>query len=146
MKSRLLIFATLTLISFVVGCKSLTISVNETNPPVFSFSAGRFAECCTHLPFLTVSELPREDSDARRPKIIWEVRPLSGTDNSAEALPKITYGQVPTGFEQKIPAVGPPPALEEGKIYQASGPLIAVPEADVRFRVQNGKVVPMLVP
>lgn len=130
--------ATLTLVFVTAGCKSLTISVNDANPPVFSFSAGRFAECCNHLSFLMVAELPADPSDPRSGKVIWDIRPLSGT---AEDLPKITYGQVPPGFEQKIPAVGPPPPLEEGKIYEASGPPVEVPDAYVRFRIQNGKVV-----
>src|SRR5690242_3130262 len=129
---RLLIcFATLTLVSFVAGCNSLTISVNETNPPVFSFSAGQLAECCTHLAFLAVSET----SDQKRvTKIIWDIRPVSGTNNSAEGLPQITYGQVPPGFVQTVPTVGPPPPLEEGKIYEAFGPRVEVPNAYIRFR------------
>src|SRR6185369_17974179 len=133
----LILFATLTLISFAVGCNSLRISINETNPPVFRFSAGQLAECCRHLAFLTVSEIPDRQSDANA-KIIWEIRPVSGTDNSAEGLPQITYGQVPPGFVQKIPTVGPPPPLQEGKIYEASGPPVEVPEAYVRFVIRDG--------
>jgi len=140
--SRLFIcVATLTLVLVTAGCKSLTISVNDANPPVFSFSAGRLAECCDHLSFLMVAELPDETSDPRSGKVIWDIRPDSGTDNSAEGLPKITYGQVPPGFVQEIPVAGPPPPLAEGKIYQATSPPVEVPDAYVRFRIQNGKVV-----
>jgi hypothetical protein len=136
----LILFATLTLISFAFGCNSLRISINETNPPVFRFSAGRLAECCTHLAFLTVSEIPNRErrGDA---KIIWQVWPMSGTDNSADGLPPITYGQVPPGFVQKIPTVGPPPPLQEGKIYEASGPPVEVPEAHVMFVIRDGKAI-----
>lgn len=142
MTSRLFIcFATLTLVLLIGGCKSLTISINDANPPEFSFSAGQFAECCDHLAFLTVSEI--EGSGARDPEVIWQIWPMSGTDNSAKGLPKITYGQVPTGFVQKIPEVGPPPRLEEGKMYEAAGPLIEVPDAYVRFRIRNGKAIKM---
>ena len=141
MSRRLALFISVALIVLFGGCRTLTISINDTNPPVFSFSAGRFAECCRHLAFLTVYEMPRRDSDRMSDKIIWQIWPVSGTDNSAEGLPRITYGQVPPGFVQKVPEVGPPPSLEEGKLYRASGPLIEVPEASVWFRVQNGKVV-----
>jgi len=142
MKSRLhLSFATLTLILLVGGCKTLTISVSDTNPPVFSFSVGQFAECCDHLAFLTVSEVPDEHRDRKEARIIWQIWPISGTDNSARGLPKITYGQVPPGFVQMVPEAGPPPRLEEGKVYEASGPRIEVPDAYVSFRIQNGKVI-----
>lgn len=55
-----------------------------------------------------------------------------------------TRDQVPAGFEQKLPAAGPPPRLEEGKTYEAAGPLIEVPDAYVRFRIQNGKAVKLM--
>jgi hypothetical protein len=124
------------------GCRSLSISINDTNPPVFSFSSGRFAECCEHLAFLTVWEVkPSESINEGQGKIIWQIWPLSGTDNFANRLPKITYGQLPPGFVQKIPDTGPAPVLEEGKVYEVAGPLIEVPEAYVRFRIHNGKAV-----
>jgi hypothetical protein len=142
MKSRLFIcLGTALLMALIAGCSSLSITIDDANPPRFSFSAGQFAECCDHLAFLTVYEVPSDDSDATSGKIIWEIWPVSGTDNSAKALPKITYGQVPSGFVQKVPESGPAPKLGEGKIYEASGPRMEVPEAHVRFRIQNGKAV-----
>jgi hypothetical protein len=147
MRSRLFILlATLVLIPLSVGCNSLRISLNDANPPTFSFSAGSLAECCDHLAFLTVTELPSGDSKLSNGKVIWQVWPSSGTNNSAEALPPITYGQVPSGFVQKIPSVGVPPVLEEGKTYMAAGPLIEVPEAYVTFRIENGKTIKVAGP
>jgi hypothetical protein len=141
MKSRLkVVLITLSLVLVVSGCKSLSISINDTNPPVFTFSAGQFAECCTHLAFLIVYEVPAGNEDH---KVIWQIRPKSGTDNSAEGLPQITYGEVPEGFEQLVPSDGTPPALQEGKVYAASGPRVEVPEAFVMFRIQNGKAIRM---
>lgn len=141
MRSRVrLVLGILLLLLAAAGCKSLSISVNETNPPVFSFSAGRFAECCTHLALLTVYEV---DAGKDVKNVIWEIRPKSGTDNSAQGLPKITYGQLPQGFEQRIPSEGAPPVLQEGKVYAASGPTIEVPDAFVMFRIQNGKAIRM---
>ena len=139
MKSRWHIVAViLSLVLAAAGCKSLSIAVNDTNPPVFTFSAGQFAECCTHLAFLTVYEVA-DGKDEK--KVIWEIRPKAGTDNSANGLPRITYGQVPQGFEQVTPSVGTAPALQEGKVYAASGPRIEVPDAFVMFRIQNGKAI-----
>jgi len=138
MKSRLrIVVGTLSLVLAVAGCKSLSVSINDTNPPVFTFSAGQFAECCTHLAFFIVYEV-----DAGKDgKVIWEIRPRSGTDNSANGLPRITYGQVPQGFDQVIPSVGTPPALQTGKVYAASGPRVEVPEAFVMFRIEGGKAI-----
>ena len=140
MKSRVyIVLGTLLLMLALAGCKSLSVSINDTNPPVFTFSAGQFAECCTHLAFLAVYEV----GAGEKQKVIWQIRPKSGTDNSANGLPQITYGQVPQGFEQLVPTTGMPPALEEGKVYEASGPRIEVPDAFVKFRIQNGKAIRM---
>lgn len=138
MKSRLLVVGTLLLLLAVASCKSLSISVNDTNPPVFTFSAGQFAECCTHLAFLIVYEVHAGDVQG---KVLWKIRPKSGTDNSARGLPQITYGQVPPGFEQLVPAAGTPPPLQSGTVYGASGPLMEVPEAVVKFRIEDGKAI-----
>ena len=80
MKSRVHIVLVLSLVLAVAGCKNLSVSINDTNPPVFTFSAGQFAECCTHLAFLVVYEV----EDGKERQVIWEIRPKSGTDNSAE--------------------------------------------------------------
>ena len=139
MKSRLhIVVVILSLVVAAAGCKSLSISVNDTNPPVFTFSAGQFAECCTHLAFLVVYEV---EAGKDQGNVIWEIRPKSGTDNSANGLPRITYGRVPEGFEQVTPSVGTPPALQEGRVYAASGPRVEVPDAYVKFRIQNGKAI-----
>lgn len=139
MKSRVTVLpASIVLLLALTGCHGLSISVNDVNPPVFTFSAGQLAECCTHLPFLVVYEIPVGDDER---KVIWHIQPLPGTDNSANGLPKITYGQVPQGFLQLVPVEGAPPALEEGKVYAASGPRVEVPDAFVTFRIENGKVI-----
>ncbi|MCA1575776.1 MAG: hypothetical protein LC794_00270 [Acidobacteria bacterium] len=119
MKSRLhLGITTLSLMLLVSGCNSLSVSINDTNPPVFTFSAGPFAECCDKLAFFIVYELGDGTADKR---VLWEIRPESGTDNSANRLPSITYGELPGGFEQVVPSSGTPPALQEGKVYCSLG-------------------------
>ena len=144
MKSRVhVVLGALLLVLAVAGCKSLSVSINDTNPPVFTFSAGQFAECCTHLAFFAVSEVAAGKDEQ---KVIWQIRPASGTDNSANGLPQITYGQVPQGFEQVVPSAGAAPALQEGKVYAASGPRVEVPETFVMFRIQNDKAIRMSGP
>ena len=139
MKSRLhIVLGILSVVLVVAGCKSLSVSINDTNPPVFTFSAGPFAECCTHLALFVVYEV---DAGTDVQKVIWQIRPRSGTDNSANGLPQITYGQVPQGFEQLVPSVGTAPTLQEGKVYAATGPRVEVPEAFVMFRIQDGKAI-----
>ncbi len=140
MKSHAQLCVTLSLVLVVSGCSSLSVSINDTNPPVFTFSAGQFAECCDRLAFFVVYEAGAGKDDER---VLWKIQPKPGTDNSAKRLPSITYGEVPAGFEQIIPGTGAAPALQEGKVYAASGPRVEVPNAFVRFRLQNGKAVRM---
>jgi hypothetical protein len=140
MKSRSHLFITLALVLFVTGCNSLSVSINDNNPPVFTFSAGQFADCCERLAFFVVSEEGARREDER---VVWKTQPKPGTDNSAKRLPAITYGEVPAGFVQVVPISGTAPALQEGRVYVASGPRVEVPDAFVRFRIQNGKAVRM---
>src|SRR3954451_17086745 len=96
-----------TLIIFVAtflmtGCYSLTTKVHDSNPPQFSFSAGQFAECCTNLAFLAVWDVT--DEKRRNDVVLWQIWPH--VDNSANALPTITYGIVPVHWVQTIPAHG----------------------------------------
>ena len=123
-----------------IGCNSLSVSINDTNPPVFTFSAGPFAECCDQLAFFVVYDVTDGKDDKQ---VIWEIRPKFGTANSANTLPTMIYGEVPGGFEQVVPSSGTAPALQERKVYAASGPRVEVPDAFVRFRIQNGKAVRM---
>jgi hypothetical protein len=125
--------------------------MDDNVPPSFSFSAGPFAECCRHLMFLNVYEIPPENQNLPwtepKPKenvVLWQVWPKGS--NVVEDLPVITYGKVPPGFIQKIPESGAPPPLVEGKIYEAGGPAVEVPDAYMRFTIRNGKAVRLPIP
>ncbi len=75
--------------------------------------------------------------------MIWKIAPkpeLWGT-GILDHLPPITYGKVPDGFLQELPNNGPAPVLEDGRLYEASGAPTLMPEAVVRFRTGNGKVI-----
>jgi hypothetical protein len=136
------------LIPILTACHSLTISMNETNPPSFSFSASRFAECCTSLRSLVIYEIPSryrhtpfEIPDSKDRIILWRISPRQGTDNTAEALPTITYGLVPPTFVQEVPANGTPPPLLEGRVYEVIGPGAKVPAPRIRFTIQHGQAI-----
>lgn len=125
------------------SCHPLRISVNEATPSVFTFDSGRFAHCCEHLAFLTVEEV---DPNHVQAKVLWQIWPQSGTDNWAPNLPAITYGQLPKGFEQRVPSVGLPPPLVEGIEYQAIATAAAGgTPSSVRFRIEKGKTVRVLL-
>ena len=73
--------------------------------------------------------------------MIWQIWPDSYERGNVENIPQITYGVVPTGWTQKIPVQGTPPALVEGRIYEAGGPPIDSHLAYMRFTIRNGKIV-----
>ena len=137
---------------FLSGCHTLTTSVHGGNPPTFSFSAGRLVHCCNYLEFLVVSEVPPENINApwtQHPKEnthLWWIWPKEGTNNYADALPEITYGVVPPGFRQSVPAEGPPPPLIEGKVYEVGGPAISVPKSYIRFEIRDGRARQLPIP
>ena len=75
--------------------------------------------------------------------MLWEVWPnnLSFEDQRIWKLPPITYGRLPQGFIQKIPASGKPPLLVEGKMYSAGGPAANANGGFVLFAIRDGKAV-----
>lgn len=136
------------LLASLPSCKPLSIEMSEAVPPTFSFDGGRFAHY-KRADFFVVVEVAPENQKlpayAHSPvedKIIWWIWPDDYRDGELENLPAITYGTVPAGWHQRVPeGGGPPPPLVEGKVYEAGGPQISVPEAVMRFTIRNGKVV-----
>ena len=112
--------------------RDMTVTVtNDGNPPTFKLDgSGR-------LIFFTVFER-RTPFSADDPKM-WEIRPIE--ENLISRLPEITYGIVPPGFLQTIPATGAPPPLVEGKPYAAGGPAFDANGGGIDFEIRNGKIV-----
>lgn len=111
----------------------MTISVRDSNPPVFKLSgSGR-------LIFFKVSEAERGQPSPIDHPAMWEIRPTE--ENLISKLPEITYGVVPPGFEQKVPNTGAPPPLVEGKLYQAGGPAFNANGGSIRFVIKDGKAI-----
>ena len=128
------------LLLIVLGCnhaaceRNTTVAIYESNnPPTFSLSGNG------HLNFFWVSEV-----NATQP--LWEIWPTEIESTAIPDLPHITYGRVPAGFTQKIPAQGTPAPLVEGKIYEAGGPSSGADMNVFRFTIKNGNAVEVPLP
>jgi hypothetical protein len=116
-------FIMVPVLCFANGCKSdVTITMNESVPPAFKFERGHV----NYLEFFIVKEIAPEnqsvsymDQNIEKNVILWQIWPKTSESGRIDKLPMITYGQVLAGFSQKIPEQGPPPALVEGKVYEA---------------------------
>lgn len=106
----------------------------------------RFAAAVFSLAFKTLRNANNE-FDPRFEIDQWQAIPIEETIHSTAIrdLPHITYGRVPAGFTQKIPAQGAPAPLVEGKIYEAGGPSSGANMNVFRFTIQNGSAVENLV-
>jgi len=111
------------------------------NPPTFSLSGNG------HLNFFWVSELDnvsptgKESRAVDDERTIWEIWPTNVRSTAIYDLPPIVYGRVPAGFTQKIPAVGGPRPLVEGKSYEAGGPSSGANMKVFRFSIKDGKAI-----
>ena len=73
--------------------------------------------------------------------VLWQVDPYGGGVWIAD-LKLVTYGQVPDGFHQTIPANdAPAPELVEGKTYSLYAPTYSANGGGVRFIIRAGKSV-----
>src|SRR6185295_17682100 len=120
-------------VAFLSGCEPhVVISVDENVPPNFNFY-GRGT-----VPFFVVLEIGEQDSSGRtKYTTLWEIKPNSTKAGTVPFGP-ITYGTVPTGWTQTVPARGTPPPLAEGHFYHAGGPEFEMPEGVAKFRISVG--------
>jgi len=73
--------------------------------------------------------------------VIWKIVTTNRGGESLESLSQITYGTIPPGFKQTIPAAGKPPALSSGSYYYYYLETINAPHADGDFEIRDGKPV-----
>lgn len=116
----------------------VTIEMDQKIPPTFTFN--RNADHVYFIPIFSVSEVTSSNQE-KRSRVIWQIEPPTGPGREIENLPPITYGVVPRGFSQVIPATGAPPPLENGKTYEAGGPPVMVPKGFLRFTIRDGKAI-----
>lgn len=144
--ARVLIVTLVSTLNF--GCQQdMSIKMKETVPPVFTFQASPFTHY-KHLTFFIVIELapgnekiPAYESPPAQDKTIWWIFPENAERGDYKNLSEITYGTVPSGWTQKTPVEGKPPALIEGRFYQAGGPQVEIPWGTMRFTIRDGKAV-----
>jgi hypothetical protein len=108
------------------------ISVSGGNPPTFELSGNG------NLAFLAVSDDSPNKVENRSGEFLWKIIPQSGKSYVGK-LPPITYGQLPPGFTQEIPANGTPPPLIENRYYQVSAPTSNADGDWVYIIIRNGK-------
>lgn len=75
---------------------------------------------------------------------IWKIKSVKpdGGDN-VEQLRSITYGVIPSGYQQTIPLNGPAPRLVEHRRYRYWFITANAPHAAGFFEIRNGKVFPV---
>lgn len=108
------------------------ISMDGKNPPTFELSGNG------QLWWLEIRDLSPSSISVDAPeRIVWKIKTIG--ENSPSSLPKITYGIVPAGFIQEIPANGAPPTLIEEKPYSISAPTSNANGDSVIFIIRGGK-------
>ena len=110
------------------------IEIDGKNPPTFTLSGNG------QLSLIEVTDLSTSDVSVYAPeRIMWRIRPIG--ENTPSRLPKITYGILPSGFSQEIPAIGGPPILAEEKPYQLSAPTSNANTGSMMFLIRHGQAL-----
>jgi hypothetical protein len=75
--------------------------------------------------------------------IVWKIAPSDGRFVESEEVPPISYGVVPAGWVQEIPAAkNPPPALLDGYVYYIQAVPARGGGAEMCILLKSGKAVP----
>jgi|SRR5882724_6740594 hypothetical protein len=138
---RIVLF-TLAVGMIVAACTQepdLGLDLDKNTPLSFSF-VGR-----THAASFEILELPRTKPLSKTNpfsfigETIWKMSAANGIE--ANKWPRITYGEIPSGFSQTVPDHAPPPKLAEGKLYAAR--ILGERDATTTlfFEIRNGKSV-----
>jgi hypothetical protein len=121
------------------GCeRDMRIKIDGKNPPTFALSGSG------NLVFLSLGEVQDNKPPPLGAPDLWKIRP--NDNNKISQLPSITYGIVPNGFIQVVPASGTPPPLIEGKVYEFGGPADSANGGSIWFTIQGGKSVEVPTP
>jgi hypothetical protein len=122
------------LVGFLAGCeRPLKVNFDGKNPPTFRFDGSG------ELSWVFIYQVTPDGKVPPKGSEFWVIVPKSVI--TASVSPPITYGVVPNGFAQQVPANGNPPPLEEGKVYGFGAVTREAPGGDVWFTIRNGKSV-----
>lgn len=124
------------------GClleRDTVVSIAGSNPPTFRLKGSGYQDFFGVREFTAKEIVPLPERPVIDTPAFWEIWPPDGP--TADQWPPVKYGQVPSGFKQKIPKQGEPPPLEEGKMYEAGGPASNANGGSIWFKIQDGKSV-----
>ena len=141
--SSLVILAAL-YVCWAVACtyeENTKVSFDGNNPPTFRlYGSGHqmeFAVSEVHPDNHAPPAYRNPDKDIE----LWKIVPEAEPPPKAWDYPQITYGNVPRGYRQELPKGGAPPALVEGKTYEAGGAAYGANGGSVLFTIRDGKAV-----
>src|SRR6266511_709259 len=133
----LLLLALMIVLSSCDGVRSIYLEARETIPPTFSATGNDW------ITGLEVEVFPQNESLAgvgqAKGETIWKI--TAPKEIWATDWPLITYGHIPDGFSQMVPAQGQPPDLIEGRIYVARPFDRKGPQGSSYFAIRGGKTV-----
>ena len=148
-RTRWSIVVSLLILGGCFGYPKIKVSMIEGMPPKFAWQGpGKWSESPRSLyEFVVIKPKPGDHkfedifgSDSRtNPNVIWRIETVEGGIRFPEA-PVITYGQVPVGWRQTVPASQSAPTLTEGPIYFAGQPFTAQ-DAVLSFKLKSGVAV-----
>jgi hypothetical protein len=120
------------------GCERDTrIEFDRKVPPTFTLSGNG------QLQWIQFTDLsPSEISVYAPERVVWKIRPTGL--NTPWRLAPITYGIVPPGFVQEIPAGGAPPPLAQEKPYGVSAPTSNANGDSMIFLVRGGQALKVI--
>ena len=85
---------------------------------------------------------PAPKLDDPKKIIVWKILPPNSKYLPLNEIPTLTYGVLPSGWEQEIPEQGTPPPMLEGFVYKIHGITSRGPKVGMCVLIQGGKAVP----
>jgi hypothetical protein len=132
----------LALVAITVDCEqntNITVTLEDKAPPTFSIAGPWW------VVDFGVEELPQianrslANPFTLKGETLWKISAPGRI--RATAWPAVTYGDIPQGFSQTIPVLGPPPEFVEGKLYAVRAVDSNGPQGLVLFEVHNNKAI-----
>ena len=111
----------------------LKVTLDGKNPPTFKFNGSG------EIAWVFIYQVTPDGKVPPAGSAFWRLSPKKTM--MASQSPPITYGVVPDGYVQEVPANGSPPPLQEGKTYGFGANTHGQPGRTIWFTIQDGKAV-----